>query len=61
VDVEVLASLEYDDTPIAGTVSFHEELVTWEGQLLNPLGDVTLGYVVSLETSTGWPAQVPPY
>ena len=61
VDAEVLASLEYDDTPIAGAVSFREEPVTREGQLLNPPGDVTPGYVVSSETSAGWPARVPPY
>ena len=61
VDAEVLASLEYDDTPIAGAVSFREEPVTQEGQLLNPPGDVTPGYVVSSETSAGWPARVPPY
>jgi len=61
VDAEVLASLEYDNTPIAGAVSFCKEPVTREGQLLNPPGDVTPGYVVSSEMSAGWPARVPPY
>jgi len=51
VDAEALASLNYNDTLIIGMVSLREELVTWEGQFLNPLGDVMLGYAVGSETS----------
>ena len=55
MDAEALASLDYDDTPIIGAVSLHEELVTREGQFLNPPGDVMLGYAVGSETSAVWP------
>jgi len=51
VDAEALASLNYNDTPIVGAVSLREELVTREGQFLNPPGDVTLGYAVGSEMS----------
>jgi len=55
LDAEALVSIESNDTSIAGAVSLHEELVTQEGQFLNPLGDVMLGYAVGSETSAVWP------
>ena len=50
MDGDTLASPDFDDTLERGAGDLYDES-TQEGQNLNPPGDVTIAYALSLETS----------